>query len=79
MQIETTKTRVINVISSTLKVSNVDLAISYAFKGDGTRSTPAAFRLQNDIVAPAHADAQVTCLLNRTPNVIVHKNHLYNF
>ncbi|CAM8923161.1 unnamed protein product [Rhodiola kirilowii] len=56
--IETTKSRVINVILSTLKVSNVDLVASYAFKGDRIISTPAALRLQNDIIGPAHADAQ---------------------
>uniref|UniRef100_A0A7N0SYC6 G domain-containing protein n=1 Tax=Kalanchoe fedtschenkoi TaxID=63787 RepID=A0A7N0SYC6_KALFE len=56
--IETTKSRVVNVILSTLKISNVDLAISYVFKGDKTISTPAALRLQNDIIGPAHADAQ---------------------
>ncbi|CAM8925630.1 unnamed protein product [Rhodiola kirilowii] len=56
--IETTKSRVINVILSTLKVSNVDLVASYAFKGDRIISTPAALRLQNDIIGPAHSDAQ---------------------
>lgn len=59
MQIDTAKSRVVELIKSTLKLSNIDLVTSYAFRGNLT-AMPATIRLQNDIIGPALSDAQVS-------------------
>ncbi|KDP21464.1 hypothetical protein JCGZ_21935 [Jatropha curcas] len=56
--IERTKSRLLELIESTLQISNLDLAASYIFKGEKSATTAAAFRVQNDIIGPAVSDAQ---------------------
>lgn len=55
--IESAKARVVKLIESTLKLSNVDL-ISFIFSGERSTSVPAVTRVQNDIVGPALNDVQ---------------------
>ncbi|XP_021653150.2 probable transmembrane GTPase FZO-like, chloroplastic isoform X3 [Hevea brasiliensis] len=56
--IETTKSRVQELIESTLQISNIDLATAYIFKGEKSAMTPAAIRVENDIIGPGVLDAK---------------------
>lgn len=55
--VESAKGRVLNLVESTLQLSNLDLALSLVFKGDKSASIPATQSVQNDIVGPALSDA----------------------
>ncbi|KAJ8453255.1 hypothetical protein Cgig2_008139 [Carnegiea gigantea] len=55
--VESAKARVLNLVESTLQLSNLDLALSLVFKGDKSASIPATQSIQNDIVGPALSDA----------------------
>ncbi|KAK8485751.1 hypothetical protein V6N11_037022 [Hibiscus sabdariffa] len=57
--IDTTKSRILELIESTLQLSNLDVVASYLLKGESsTISLPATSRVRNDILGPALADAQ---------------------
>ncbi|EEF41711.1 conserved hypothetical protein [Ricinus communis] len=57
-KIETTKSRVLELIESTLQISNLDLATSYLLKGEKSTMTPTSLRVQHDIIGPAVSDVQ---------------------
>lgn len=57
-QIDATKTRILEVIESTLQLSNLDLVASYLFKGGNSATMPATSKVQNDIISPALSDVQ---------------------
>lgn len=63
LQIDNTKSRVIELILATLQLSNLDLAASYAFKGEKSTTLPATSRIQNDVIGPAIVDVQVSLML----------------
>lgn len=56
--IDRTKTRIVEVIESTLQLSNLDLVASYVFKGGNSAVMPATSKVQNDIISPALSDVQ---------------------
>ncbi|KAK6937525.1 GTP binding domain [Dillenia turbinata] len=56
--IESTKSRVLKLIESTVRLSNLDIATSYVFKGGNSSSLPATSRIENEIIGPALSDAQ---------------------
>ncbi|OMP05077.1 Thiamine phosphate synthase [Corchorus olitorius] len=56
--IDTTKSRVLELIESTLQLSNLDLVFSYVLKGGSSAQMPATLKVQNDILGPALSDAQ---------------------
>ncbi|PQQ16877.1 putative transmembrane GTPase FZO-like chloroplastic [Prunus yedoensis var. nudiflora] len=56
--IDTTKSRVVELIEATLQLSNLDLVAYYVFKGEKSASIPATSRVQNDIMDPAFSDVQ---------------------
>lgn len=56
--IDTTKSRVVELIEATLQLSNLDLVAYYVFKGEKSASIPATSRVQNDIMGPAFSDVQ---------------------
>ncbi|XP_065861158.1 probable transmembrane GTPase FZO-like, chloroplastic [Euphorbia lathyris] len=56
--IESTKSRVLELIESTLQITNLDIAASYMLRGEKSAKTPAVFRVQHDIIGPAVSDAQ---------------------
>ncbi|XVE73144.1 hypothetical protein DITRI_Ditri11bG0093900 [Diplodiscus trichospermus] len=56
--IDTTKSRILEIIESTIQLSNLDIVASYVLKGGSSASLPATLRVQNDILGPALADAQ---------------------
>lgn len=56
--IDNTKSRVIELILATLQLSNLDLAASYAFKGEKSTTLLATSRIQNDVIGPAIVDVQ---------------------
>lgn len=58
MQIDSTKGRVLELIESTLQLSNLDLALAYLFKPENS-AVSLTSRVQNDIVSPALVDTQV--------------------
>lgn len=60
LQIDMTKSRILELIESTLQLSNLDLVASYILKGERSSTMPAATRIQNDILGPSLADAQVS-------------------
>lgn len=60
LQIDATKARVVKLIDSTLQLSNLDLVGSYVLKGATATALPASLSVQNDIIGPAHSDAQVS-------------------
>ncbi|CAL1382954.1 unnamed protein product [Linum trigynum] len=54
--IDATKTRVVDLIESTLQLSNLDLVASYVFKEKS--AMPSTLKIQNEIISPALSDAQ---------------------
>lgn len=56
--IDSTKSRVVELIESTLQLSNLDLVASHVFRGERSATVPTTSRFQNDILAPALLDAQ---------------------
>ncbi|XWS36292.1 hypothetical protein CRYUN_Cryun20dG0073200 [Craigia yunnanensis] len=64
LHIDTTKSRILELIESTLQLSNLDLIASYVLKGGSSATLPATSRVQNDILNPALADAQGGCIRN---------------
>ncbi|KAI9395268.1 hypothetical protein POPTR_005G209200v4 [Populus trichocarpa] len=56
--IDATKSRVLELIESTLQLSNLDLVASYIFRGEKSATMPATLKIQNDIIGPALTDAQ---------------------
>lgn len=56
--IDATKSRVLELIESTLQLSNLDLVASYIFRGEKSATMPATIKIQNDIIGPALTDAQ---------------------
>ncbi|XP_038991184.1 probable transmembrane GTPase FZO-like, chloroplastic [Hibiscus syriacus] len=56
--IDATKSRILEIVESTLQLSNLDIAASVLLKGESsTSSLPATSRVQNDIFGPALTDA----------------------
>ncbi|KAL1329623.1 hypothetical protein HN51_046798 [Arachis hypogaea] len=55
--VETTKSRVVELIEATLLLSNLDIVASYTFKGEKS-TMPATSRIQNDILGPAVSATQ---------------------
>ncbi|KAK7345901.1 hypothetical protein VNO77_16517 [Canavalia gladiata] len=55
--IETTKSRVVELIETTLKLSNFDIIASYVFKGE-KNAMPTTSRMQKDIIVPAVSAVQ---------------------
>lgn len=60
LQIDTTKSRVVELIEATLQLSNLDLVAYYVFKGEKSATIPATSRVQSDIMRPALSDVQVS-------------------
>ncbi|XP_031400932.1 probable transmembrane GTPase FZO-like, chloroplastic isoform X2 [Punica granatum] len=56
--IATTKSRVMELIGSTLQLSNLDIVATYVFKGEKSARMPATSKVQNDIIGPALLDAR---------------------
>ncbi|KAJ3676280.1 hypothetical protein LUZ60_003692 [Juncus effusus] len=56
--IEKAKERAINMMESTLQLSNLDLIFVYAFKGEKSSSAPASSAVQNEILTPALSEVQ---------------------
>lgn len=56
-------------IESTLQLSNLDVVAAYVFKGEKSARMPAASRVQNDIISPALLDARVSCFLFSVQNM----------
>ncbi|CAN0892882.1 Probable transmembrane GTPase FZO-like, chloroplastic [Linum grandiflorum] len=54
--IDATKIRVLDLIESTLQISNLDLVASYVFKEKS--EMPSSLKIQNEIMSPALSDAQ---------------------
>ncbi|RDY12542.1 putative transmembrane GTPase FZO-like, chloroplastic, partial [Mucuna pruriens] len=55
--IETTKSRVVELVEHSLQLSNFDIIASYAFKGE-KNAMPTTSRIQNDIIGPAVSAVQ---------------------
>ncbi|CAN1729172.1 Probable transmembrane GTPase FZO-like, chloroplastic, partial [Linum perenne] len=55
--IDATKIRVLDLIESTLQISNLDLVGSYVFKEKS--AMPSSLKIQNEIMSPALSDAQM--------------------
>ncbi|KAI4301261.1 hypothetical protein L6164_034555 [Bauhinia variegata] len=55
--IDTTKSRVVELVEATLQLSNLDIVASYVFKGEKS-AIPATSRIQNDIIGPGVSAAQ---------------------
>ncbi|TXG63641.1 hypothetical protein EZV62_010635 [Acer yangbiense] len=60
--IDATKSRVVELIESTLQLSNLDLVASYVLRGEKSATMPATSRIQHDIIGPALLDARVHAL-----------------
>lgn len=60
LQIDITKSRVVELIEATLQLSNLDLVATYVFKGEKSSTIATTLRVQNDIMGPAFSDAQVS-------------------
>lgn len=59
MQIDSTQSRIMKLVESTLQLSNLDIAAYYVLKGEKTTTLSATSKIQNDIISPALADVQV--------------------
>ncbi|KAI5395181.1 hypothetical protein KIW84_061688 [Lathyrus oleraceus] len=55
--IESTKSRVVELVEATMQLSNLDTIASYVFKGE-KRTMPATSRIQNDIIDPSVSSVQ---------------------
>lgn len=60
LQIDGTKSRILELIESTLQLSNLDVVASFLLKGESSTTLPATSRIQNEILGPAIADTQVS-------------------
>ncbi|KAK8340096.1 hypothetical protein V6Z12_A08G079500 [Gossypium hirsutum] len=56
--IDATKSRTLELIESTLQLSNLDVVASFLLKGESSTTLPATSRIQNEILGPAIADTQ---------------------
>ncbi|TYI68330.1 hypothetical protein E1A91_D08G081300v1 [Gossypium mustelinum] len=56
--IDATKSRILELIESTLQLSNLDVVASFLLKGESSTTLPATSRIQNEILGPAIADTQ---------------------
>ncbi|KAF4370133.1 hypothetical protein F8388_007274 [Cannabis sativa] len=56
--IDKAKSQVMELIRSTMQLSNLDIVASYVFKGGNSSTFPATSRIQNDVMGPALVDAQ---------------------
>ncbi|KAJ4843024.1 hypothetical protein Tsubulata_045568 [Turnera subulata] len=56
--IDETRSRILELVESTLQLSNIDLVVSYIFKAEKSANMPATMRIQNDIIGPALSDVQ---------------------
>lgn len=63
LQIDATKSRVVELIESTLQLTNFDLVASYLLRGENSVKVPATSRIQFDVIGPALSDAQVSLCL----------------
>lgn len=61
-QIESTKSRVVELVEATMQLSNLDIIASFVFKGE-KHAMPATSRIQNDIIGPAVSSVQVSFFL----------------
>lgn len=71
LQIETTKSRALELIEATLQLSNLDLVASYVFKAEKSGTMPATTRFQNNLIGPALSDAQVSKWISAECNLSV--------
>ena len=76
-QIESTKSRVVELVEATMQLSNLDIVASYVFKGD-KQATPATSRIQNDIIDPSVSSVQVSFWL-LTIESRLYCSHVYYF
>lgn len=56
--INSTKARVLKLVESTMKLSNLDLVAAYVLRDDKSATMAATSSIQNDIIGPALSDAQ---------------------
>lgn len=56
--VDKTKARVVELIVSTLRLSNLDIVVSYVFRGGNTSPMPAAASVRNDIIGPSLSESQ---------------------
>lgn len=56
--IDKTQSRVVDLIVSTLRLSNLDIVASYVFRGGNKSPMPAAESVRNDVLGPAISDSQ---------------------
>lgn len=56
--IDKTQARVVQLLVSTLRLSNLDIVVSYVFRGGNTAPMPAATSIRNDIIGPALSESQ---------------------
>ncbi|GJY01371.1 hypothetical protein Tco_0359523 [Tanacetum coccineum] len=56
--IDKTQSRVVDLIVSTLRLSNLDIVASYVFRGGNKAPMPAAESVGNDVLGPAISDSQ---------------------
>ena len=60
LQIDNAKSRALDLIRATLQLSNLDLALTYVFKGENSTTLAASSKVQNDVIGPALKDVQVS-------------------
>lgn len=60
MQIDKTQARIVDLIVSTLRLSNLDIVVSYVFRGGNKSPMPAAASVRNDVLSPAVSESQVS-------------------
>ncbi|GKA71799.1 probable transmembrane GTPase FZO-like protein, chloroplastic [Tanacetum coccineum] len=56
--IDKTQSRVVDLIVSTLRLSNLDIVASYVFRGGNKAPMPAAESVRNDVLGPAISESQ---------------------
>ncbi|XP_044487086.1 probable transmembrane GTPase FZO-like, chloroplastic [Mangifera indica] len=56
--VDATKSRIVELVETTLQLSNFDLVGSYIFKGEKSSTMPVTSQIQYDIVGPALLDAR---------------------
>ncbi|CAH9081216.1 unnamed protein product [Cuscuta europaea] len=56
--VDSTQTRIVQLVGSTLRLSNLDLVTGYVFKRGKTAQMPVTVTVKNDIISPAALEAE---------------------
>lgn len=72
LQIDNARLQVVDLIGTTLRLSSLDLAVSYLFKGENSASIAATSKVQGEILAPALTNAKVSVIVLTVDMLVIY-------